>query len=209
MRLFILGATGRTGKELTDLALKKGHSVTAFVRSPQKLAATGVGLRAVAGSPANVEGMAEAMQGHDAVFSALGPKPREVFTSLSKRSWTMEKFAANTIVAMEQAKVRKLVLFSSAGLFPGQTIVARFLSVLGRHHMTDLRQMEKTVLESPLEWTIVRPVWLGPGGDERYRAKVGALPLEAKKLSFRALAKCMLETVEGDLYRRQIVGLGK
>ena len=130
MRLFILGATGRTGKELTDLALKKGHSVTAFVRSPQKLAATGAGLRAVEGSPAEVERMAEAMQGHDAVFSALGPKPREVFTSLSKRSWTMEKFAANTIVAMEQAKVRRLVLFSSAGLFPGQTIVARFRRVI-------------------------------------------------------------------------------
>lgn len=37
MRFFILGATGRTGTQLVDLALHNGHSVTAFVRSPQKL----------------------------------------------------------------------------------------------------------------------------------------------------------------------------
>ncbi len=37
MRLFILGATGGTGKHLVDLALQRGHHVTAFVRSPQKL----------------------------------------------------------------------------------------------------------------------------------------------------------------------------
>src|SRR5437879_2899477 len=39
MRLFVLGATGRTGKEILELALARGHEVTAFVRSPQKLAA--------------------------------------------------------------------------------------------------------------------------------------------------------------------------
>jgi uncharacterized protein YbjT (DUF2867 family) len=209
MRLFILGATGHTGRQLTDLALKKGHSVTVFVRSPQKLAANGAGLRVVEGSPADIERMAEAMQGHEAVFSTLGPKPGEVFTSLSKRSWTMEKFAANTSLAMDRAKVRRLVVFSSAGLFPDQNIFVRFLSALARHHMADLRHMEKVVVESPLDWTIVRPVWMGPGEDERYRAEVGALPAGAMKLSFRALAKCMLETVEGGLYPRQIVGLGR
>src|SRR5215467_6664558 len=35
MRLFILGATGRTGAELVDQALARGHAVTAFVRAPQ------------------------------------------------------------------------------------------------------------------------------------------------------------------------------
>src|SRR4051812_15200896 len=37
MRCFILGATGKTGTQLLDLALHNGHTVTAFVRSPRKL----------------------------------------------------------------------------------------------------------------------------------------------------------------------------
>ena len=37
MRLFILGATGKTGTQIVDVALARGHQVTAFVRSPAKI----------------------------------------------------------------------------------------------------------------------------------------------------------------------------
>lgn len=37
MKLFILGATGRTGQELVRQALSDGHEVVAYVRSPEKL----------------------------------------------------------------------------------------------------------------------------------------------------------------------------
>jgi uncharacterized protein YbjT (DUF2867 family) len=35
-KIFILGATGRTGREVIDIALARGHEVTAFGRSPAK-----------------------------------------------------------------------------------------------------------------------------------------------------------------------------
>ena len=38
MRIVVLGATGHTGHHVVDLALGRGHDVTAFVRSPGKLA---------------------------------------------------------------------------------------------------------------------------------------------------------------------------
>jgi len=38
MSLFILGATGGTGSEVVGQALQRGHQVTAFVRSPEKIA---------------------------------------------------------------------------------------------------------------------------------------------------------------------------
>jgi NAD(P)H-binding len=72
-----------------------------------------------------------------------------------------------------------------------------------------LRRMEKTVTESRVDWTIARPAWLGTGLDEQYRAQKGALPPGADKMTFRALARFMLDTVEGGLYPRQILGLGK
>jgi putative NADH-flavin reductase len=209
VRLFILGATGNTGTEIMDLALKQGHQVTAFVRSPEKITLVDKGLKVIKGSPDDVEGMSQAMKGQDAVFSALGPKPAEIFTALKNRSWTMEKYAANTLLAMEKAKVDKLVLFSSAGLFPGQNLFVKFLSALAHNHMKDLKGMEKVVTESNFNWTIARPAYLAKGTDEQYRAQIGALPPRALKMSFRALAKFMLDTVEEGLYKRQILGLAK
>ena len=208
MRLFILGATGKTGTELVDLALKRGHQVTAFVRSPEKITVVNKGLTVIQGSPGDVDGMTAAMKGQDAVFSVLGPKPKETFIALEKRTWTLEDFAAKTLTAMKQAGVPKLVILSSAGQFPGQNLFVRFLSFLARHHMEDMRRMDKAVSESSVDWTIARPNWLAKGPDEKYRSQANALPPKAHKMSFRALASFMLDTVEGGSHARLIVGLG-
>ena len=37
MKLMILGATGGTGLQVVRKAIERGHSVTAFVRSPDRL----------------------------------------------------------------------------------------------------------------------------------------------------------------------------
>src|SRR5260221_328303 len=49
MNLVILGATGRTGRLAVDQALADGHTVTALVRSPDKLTARNASLRVLAG----------------------------------------------------------------------------------------------------------------------------------------------------------------
>lgn len=38
MKITILGATGQTGQHLVNLALQQGHTVTAVVRNPGKIA---------------------------------------------------------------------------------------------------------------------------------------------------------------------------
>jgi hypothetical protein len=88
--------------------------------------------------------------------------------------------------------------------FPG-----RYEVNLAHNHMEDLRRMEKVVTESPLNWTIARPSYLAKGTNEKYRAQIDALPSGPLKMTFRALAKFMLDTVEGGLYKRQIMGLAK
>jgi uncharacterized protein YbjT (DUF2867 family) len=45
MSLLVLGATGGTGIELVRQAIDRGHSVTAFVRSPARLHPFVIGLR--------------------------------------------------------------------------------------------------------------------------------------------------------------------
>ena len=208
MRFFVLGATGKTGTQLVELALQQGHTVTAFVRSPQKLAQR-PGLTVIQGSPSDVPAMARAMAGHDAVFSALAPSMGETLTSPSKRTWTMAGHASNIVQAMKQANVTRVLAFSSAGLFPGQSLFVRLLSYPARHHMTDLKAMEATYQASDLEWTLVRPTWMGAGDSEAYRVAPGALPDGSKAMHYRGLAKFMVEAASQGSHRHELMGIGR
>src|SRR3954470_6536747 len=209
MRFFILGATGKTGTQLLDLALQNGHSVTAFVRSPQKLPRDRPGLTVIQGSPADVPALAQAMGGHDAVFSALAPRIGETLRAPSNRAWTMAGYAANIVEAMKQAGVKRLVAFSSGGLFPGQSLFVRVLSFPVRHHMADLKAMEEVYRASGLEWTLLRPIWMGVGESDAYRVAAGALPEGSKAMHFRGLAKFMLDAAAEGSHRRELLGIGR
>ena len=74
MKLFILGATGGIGRHLLQLALERGHHVTAYVRSPQKIESTHARLNVVQGDVFNPDQLARSMAGHDAVldFQVVG-----------------------------------------------------------------------------------------------------------------------------------------
>jgi putative NADH-flavin reductase len=76
MRLFVLGANGRTGAEIIQLARAHGHDITAFVRSPQKIKPAPT-LTIVRGDPLRPESIAAALPGHDAVLSVIGPHPKD------------------------------------------------------------------------------------------------------------------------------------
>jgi len=83
MKLLILGATGHIGRELVDLALARGHLVTAYVRTPKKLARRDRGLTITQGDALEVDRLTEALRGQDAVVSALGLPARQAPASHS------------------------------------------------------------------------------------------------------------------------------
>ncbi|KAK3856033.1 hypothetical protein Pcinc_037605 [Petrolisthes cinctipes] len=66
MRLLVLGGTGQTGKEVVDQALKAGHSVTAFVRNPDKVNTTHQNLKVVKGDVFNDKSLKPVVEGQDA-----------------------------------------------------------------------------------------------------------------------------------------------
>jgi putative NADH-flavin reductase len=203
MRLFVLGANGRTGIELVDLALAHGHEVTAFVRSPDKVSRRDERLRIVKGDPHRADELAAALPGHDAVLSALGPRPREALTGTT----LLEECAAATVAAMGSVGLRRLLIVSSALLFPVRgPLFAVSRLVLGPH-IRDLRAMEELVRASPLDWTIARPPRLVSTRDERFAYSEDELPARSLVLSWRALAVFLIGAVEGERHRRKVVGL--
>ena len=204
MKLFVIGATGRTGTEIVNLALARGHEVTAFVRSPQKLRPAR-SLEVVRGDPLRPETIAAALPGHDAVLSAIGPPPREAM----RPSTLLADCARATVEAMADSNVSRLAIVSAAVLFPEKGLYFAFFRWLLRHHARDLYEMEDLVRASGLAWTIARPPRLTNSPDVKFRAVRDALPPGSRAMSFRSVAAFMLEAVERRSHLTEIVGLGR
>jgi putative NADH-flavin reductase len=201
MKLFVLGATGGTGNELVEAALRRGHQVTAFVRSPMKLEPRD-GLVIVKGDPRSADQLASKLLGHDAVISTLGRRDKNDATLVAD-------CARTTVQAMHTAKVHRLVIVSVALLFPDIGLLGSILrrSVLAAT-TADSRAMERVVEASELDWTIARPPRLlnGPAVG-RFRAEDDHLP--GRKISRADLAQFLLDEVEHPAHLRRIVGVAE
>jgi putative NADH-flavin reductase len=201
MKLFVIGATGRTGEEIVQQALARGHHVTAFVRSPETVTLRHERLSVLKGDVTDESQLSEAMRNHDAVLSALGP--REVF----KPSSLLHDSALATSRAMQSSGVKRLVVLSAAAHFPG--IPNRVVSFILRNHMRDSLAMEEIVQDSGLDWTIARPPRLTQEQYATYRSREGAAPRRGFSLSRKGVAAFMLNAIEQRKHFQKIVGIAK
>jgi putative NADH-flavin reductase len=203
MKLFLLGATGRTGKLVIEQALRRGHAVTAVVRqsSAGRFMPANAGLHVVVADPRDADTLAPSLAGHDAVISCLGQRSRQDATLL--------RDSADAIVtAMNRAGVRRFLVVSQGLLFPSRNPVVVLLRAMLRRHVVDTVAMERRVAASKLDWTIVRPPRLVDGGAARgYRVEIGSRPRHAWAIQYGDLAALLLDAAEKDRYRKTVVGV--
>jgi putative NADH-flavin reductase len=203
MRLFVLGATGRTGCALVGQGLGRGHAVTTFGRSAPG-GDTTEALRIVIGNPMRAEDVAAALPGHDAVLSALGTR------GLGTTSVLVDSARA-IIEAMRRARVRRLVVLSSSLVDGRSGWVANLAGrTLLRHTAEDQRAMETLITGSELDWTLLRPARLVNGaltGDYTAMGTSDGIPASNAGLTREDLAHMMLDTVERGAHMKEIVWL--
>lgn len=207
MQVVVFGATGGTGRELVKQALGHGHSVRAFVRSPDRLKVIHHRLEVVTGDALDAKAVAAAVEGQDAVLSALGANARKPNTILSDA-------VRNLLAAMETHGVRRLLFVSSLGvgetkgqLGPIYNLV--LLPTLLKHVFADKETAEALVRESDLDWTLVRPGRLKNGW---LTGKYRAAPDAAKGRLFPKIARAdvadfMLNALERKLFIREAPAL--
>ena len=167
MKLVVFGATGPTGRELVAQALEQQHQLTVFARKPEGFPAA---VRVVKGDAAREpQAIAEAVQGQDAVLSALGTGKVLFPNRLQERS------LGHIVPAMERANVRRLIVMSAFGV--GDTaraapLLPRFLyATMLAGIFADKERGEARVRASALDWTIVYPTLLTDGPRTgKYRA---------------------------------------
>ena len=206
LNLVVLGATGATGLEVVRQAAERGHSVTAFVRSPDRLGVLKNQITIQKGDLLNSLQLAQVIKGHDAVISAFGPR-----LPLSKSdAHLLQQFATALTSAMEQTAVRRVVVESVAFLFKDSIVPPAYL--LGRllfpAIVADSAAMEGVFEKSALEWTMVRPPELtNRPYTGRYRVREGHLPRFGFKISRADVANFMIRAVEDRTSIRKVVGL--
>jgi putative NADH-flavin reductase len=203
MRVLVLGATGGIGKFLLEFATARGHEVTAFVRSPQKIALKSERLRVVPGDLLHAEQLAQALLGQNVVLSAFGP-------ATLRRVTTRGEFGTALATAMERSGMRRAVVVSSGLLFEEQNAIGKLLrGTLFRNLLPDMSAMEATLEKDGLEWTIVRPPRLTNGPlTKSYSVADGRLP-KGMTVSRACVADFMIKEAERPTHVRQIVGLSK
>ena len=207
MNLVIFGATGGTGLALVEQALDRGHAVTAFVRKASRMRIRHRLLRLVVGDVLDYGMVEAAIAGQDAVLSALGHKRWLIKTSILSRG------TRNIVAAMTKCGVRRFVCETSLGVGDSRgrlgILYTFFLTPVLLYYYQDKELQEKCIMQSSLDWVIVRPAALTNGkqtGAVREGKDIGSL-LFTHRISRADVASFMLSEVKDDRYVRDTPGV--
>jgi len=206
MKLLVLGATGGTGLQIVRQAIEQGHSVTAFVRSPNRLQSFQNSIDIQQGDLLSKPQLEKILPGHDAVLSAFGPR-----APIAKGEETLlQQFAAVLTGAMRTAQVRRVIVESVAFLFKDAIFPPAYLlgKLLFPSVVADAAAMEKIFQSSGLDWTLVRPPRLTDGEHSaHYRMREGHLPPFGFSISRADVADCFLKVLDDRSTIGKILGV--
>lgn len=212
MKIALIGASGFVGSAVLNEALQRGHSVTAIVRHPEKLAPHAQ-LTPRKGDAYDAAAIAQAVEGHDAVVHAFNPgwgeaRIRELFIEGTKAIFA----------GVRQAEVKRLLVVGGAG----SLYVAPNLQLIdtpdfpaeykegaeGARQALDLIRQEHD-----LDWTFISPPALLEPGERSGRFRIGGEQLlmdgdHPARISVADLAVAIVDELEQPQHLRQRFTVG-
>lgn len=162
MKLFIIGGSGKTGRELIKQGLEQGHSITALMRTPHNYKETHKNLTIVKGNVLQLDSFEPSIKEQDAVLSALGHKRFFIKTSI------LSKGTNNILNAMEKHNVNRFICITSLGINDSRFKLGLYytlftIPLILFFYFRDKSKQEQLIKNSGLKWTIVRPGQLTNG----------------------------------------------
>ncbi len=207
MNIALIGASGFVGAKLLDEALRRGHSVTAIVRHPEKLPRHAA-LTAKAADACDAGQVAAAVAGHDVVLSAfnggfVGPEAQERHVRGSRA----------IVEGVKRAGVPRLLAIGGAGsLFvaPGVQLVdtPQFPAEWKEGALGARQALRDLQAETSLDWTFVSPSALLEPGQRTGRYRLGGDELlmdggHPARISVEDLAVAVLDEIEHPRHSRR------
>jgi putative NADH-flavin reductase len=221
MKLTIIAATGGVGHLILEQAAAAGYDIAAVARHPERLG-EGVHAFEVDFTNPDAEALRGAVQGADAVLSALGPA-RAADAGIAWRG------TQAIVAAMHSAGVRRIIAISAAPVSttpspgrphppkhdPGEGFFTRqvampIIKTLLRKVYLDLALMEDILRASDLDWTTVRPPRLtNKAYTGVYRTAYGQNLKRGLTISRADLADAMLRAVPDVRSFKTTLGVAK
>ncbi len=203
MKIVLLGANGRTGRQVMRLLLAAGDTVTALVRSADSLGDTQhEQLQVHVGDVCDPAFLTSVFEGHDAVVSTLGPR------SPSRSACMIYTDSAAAIVEATRATgLKRVLVTSTALLFPPTRILDHVIRFVARNNFKAAGLMEERIRTSDLDWTFARTGFLTDSEASRYEAAAGAMPEGTGSISRSALARFLVAELKQPEHVGEIVGL--
>ncbi|WP_438042953.1 NAD(P)-dependent oxidoreductase [Sorangium sp. So ce128] len=202
-KILVLGATGATGRLIVRQAAARGYDVTVLVRSAEK-ASDLKGAKLIVGDARDERVLRQALEGRDAVVSALGT-PASPF-----REVTLLSSATRALVsAMKIEQVSRLVCITGIGAgdsagHGGFLFDNLIFPLLLRKVYADKNRQETIVRDSGLDWILVRPSVLNdkPSRDT-IRALTDLSSFHGGTISRADVASFVLDQVLDDAWVRR------
>ena len=202
MKIAVIGGTGRVGSRIVEELSRRAHDVTVIVRHPENVPVRS-GVTAVQADVFDVDGLAEAVAGHDVAVSAVH------FTASDP---------ARLIAAVKQTRIGRYVVVGGAGsleIAPGVALMSTpefpaaykaeaekggvFLGLLRR--------------ETELDWTFLSPSALFVEGERTGKFRLGGDRLLTDAggkswISFEDYAVALADEIERPAHSRQRFTVG-
>lgn len=210
LNVLVVGANGGIGKQAVELALKAGHTVTAVLRNPAKLAMTHANLQIVKGDVMYPETFEDHLERKDAIISALGTN------AIGKPTILYSEGNKNLLKAMKKKGVLRAFFISASALeispvLPFYVRLAEkyIVQKILRHMYDDLRVMENLIKESDADWTIMRPPRLtDKPATGKYRFAINSFLKNCLSISRADVAHFMINNITNEATYRTTIEIG-
>lgn len=209
LRLLVIGASQGTGALTVAAALARGHLVTAFARSPEKLNIEHASLTKLAGSFHDAAALDTAVAGQDAVIITVNASP----AGFKENPTYVSSGVSLVIEAMKRHGVRRLEVVTALGTGDSRPLLGWLVRTLLKDGLLKLPSAEHERKEaltraSGLEWTLARPGRLTNGPARgRYTATAEITPVPGS-IARADVAEFLVTAAETDTWVGKAVQLG-
>lgn len=206
MKIALVAATGKIGRQIAQQAIARGHEVTAVVRRDTDLPPELAGARLVIAPLDDHDALVAAIRGNDVLASAFGPAPGA--------EATLSEVADGLIAAARDAGVRRLIVVGGAGsleVAPGVQLVDTpdFPPAYKPVALAHREALKRYRTADDLDWTFYAPAaQIGPGEKRGvFRTQANAFLADAdgnSAISYADYADAFVGEIEQPEYPKNI-----
>lgn len=160
MKVAIVAASGQTGTQVIEQALKAGHEVIGLARTPENIVSDDPRVTKRKADAFDAESIVAGLEGADAVITSVGKRDL-----LDKRYNLSTAAHAAVMEGMRKHGIRRLIVVSSTGAARiKRTGIRRNIYLfLRRKYYADMYQMELQLMDSGLDVSVIRAPYLVEG----------------------------------------------